>query len=98
MLLPFLGAVVGYLVLRSRRVPIWFDILVIAAAAAFPAVILFRPQLVAVDQQDLLELRDMAGVLVPFWAVVIGIPILFLGALVRFFLFSRTRSHATPNV
>ena len=39
----------------------------------------------------------MTGVLVPFWATVVGIPILFVGALLRFFLFSRVRSHATSN-
>jgi hypothetical protein len=66
MLLPFVGSVVSYVVLRSSRVPVWFDILVVAAAATWPAIIWFWPQLVAVDQQDLLEIRDMSGVLVPF--------------------------------
>ena len=98
MLLPFAGSVVAYMVVRSRRVPVWFDILIIAAAATFPAIICFRPQLVAIDQQDLLEIQAMAGVLVPYWATVVGIPILFIGALLRFFLFGRPRSHATSNV
>ena len=97
MLLPFVGAILAYLVFR-RGAPVWFDALVIAAAAAFPCVIWFCPQFVAGDAQDLLEIRDMTGVLVPFWATVVGIPILFVGALLRFFLFSRVRSHATSNV
>jgi hypothetical protein len=97
MLLPFVGAVLVYLVLR-RSAPLWFDALVIIVAAALPCIILFRPQLVAVSAQDLLEIRDMTGVLVPFWATVLGIPILFVGALLRFFLFHRPRSHGTPNV
>jgi len=98
MLLPFAGSVVAYLVLRSRRVPVWFDILVIAAAAAWPAIIWFRPQLVAVDQQDLLEIQDMVGVLVPFWATVVGIPIVLLGAFLRRLFFLRSHSHASRNV
>ena len=94
LLLPFLGAVVAYLVLR-RGAPVWFDALVVAAAAAFPCIIWFRPQFVAMNAQDLLEIQDMTGALVPFWATVVGIPVLFVGALLRFFLFSRARSHAT---
>ena len=98
MLLPFAGSVVGYLLLRSRRVPVWFDLLVVVAAAALPAIIWFRPQLVAADEQDLLEIQDMAGVLVPFWASVIGIPIILVGAWLRRVFFMRTPSHAAPNV
>lgn len=98
MLLPFVGSVAGYLVLRSRHTPAWFDALVVMAAATFPCIIWFWPQLVALDAQDLLEIQDMTGVLVPFWATVEGIPILFIGALLRFFLFTRTRSHGTPSV
>jgi hypothetical protein len=97
MLLPFVGAVLAYLFFR-RRAPVWFDAFVIIAAAAFPCIIWFWPQLVAVDAQDLLEIRDMTGVLVPFWATVVGIPVLFVGALLRYVLFTRTHSHATPNV
>jgi hypothetical protein len=97
MLLPFVGAVLAYLFLR-RHAPVWFDALVIIVSAAFPCIIWFWPQLVAVDAQDLLEIQDMTGVLVPFWATVLGIPILFIGALLRFFLFTRARSHATSNV
>jgi hypothetical protein len=97
MLLPFVGSVVAYLVLRSRRAPVWFDMLVVIAAAAWPSIIWFRPQLVAMDQ-DLLEIQDMAGVLVPFWATVVGIPIILLGAYLRRLFFMRTPSHASPHV
>jgi hypothetical protein len=98
MLLPFVGSVVAYLVLRSRRVPVWIDMLVVIAAAAWPSIIWFRPQLVAMHQQDLLEIQDMAGVLVPFWATVVGIPIILLGAYLRRLFFTRTLSHASPHV
>ena len=94
LLLPFIAAVIGYVALRSRRVPVWFDALIIATAAALPCIIWFRPEFVAQDASDLGEIRDMSGLLIPFWACAVGIPILFVGGLLRFLLFRRTHSDA----
>ena len=70
-----------------------FDGPVILVLLAIPAAWFLRPEWFAVNETDLLESRPWVPLLAPLWSTVYAIPIVFVAAAVRYFIFRR----ATPT-
>jgi hypothetical protein len=91
--LPFALLVAAYLCSWPRRTS-WirvlsFDVPVLLLLLATPAVWLFWPEWFAVSEADMLESRQWLGLLAPLWSTIYAIPIVFVAAVARYFIFRR---------
>ena len=98
----FVGALGAYIFSRPRGARIWFDAVVILLVCLIPVLFYFDSHLFAVDEQDYLETLGFLAILVPFRATVVAVPLLFLAALCRFFIYRDSTAGvvdtATPTV
>ena len=96
--LPFVLLIAAYLCCWPRRASwrqvLCFDGPVLLLLLATPVLRYFRPEWCAVNQTDLLETRPWLPLIVPLVSTVWALPIAFIAAVLRYFIFRR----ATPTV
>ncbi len=95
--LAFVGALGAYFFSRPRGARILFDAVVTLLVCSIPVLFYFGSHLFAVDEQDYLETLGFLPILVPFWATVVAVPLLFVAALCRYLLY-RDSSEGVADV
>src|SRR5947207_15237688 len=96
--IPFVLLIAAYLFSWPRRASwsqvLLFDGPVLVLLLAAPVLRYFRPEWFAVNQTDLLETRPWLPLIVPIVSTVWALPIVFIAAIVRYFISRRD----TPTV